>query len=821
MISGNIFAGVNVYGAGPDNLVAGNLVGTNVTGSVALGNLFDPAANFGGFGVNVAYSPDTVVGEPGGGNVISGNGLGTTNSANVLLSESSGSVVQSNFIGTDITGTVALSTETLVGVYFQNGSYTIGGLTPTPGTGLGNVISGNEIGIYEVGSTGSVAIEGNIIGADATGEHALPNPIGGIRLAQDSGVTIGGTAAGAGNLISGNNAYGSAGNVYLYLGSTQNVIEGNLINTDITGLAALPAPLNEGYGVLIADGSTDNTIGGTSAAARNVISGNAGVLISDATTSGNVVLGNYIGVNESGTAAIANTGDGVEIANGATGNTIGGTAAGAGNVISGNTADGVEITGSGTTGNVVAGNFIGTNAAGAVAIANDAGVEIDSGASGNRIGSSGAGSVTDAAARNIISGNSFAGVWITGMGTNGNVVAGDYIGTDVNGTTAVGNGGHEIVIGPNEGVEGGIVISDGASNNLVGTSGQSADDAGERNVVAGNDGDGVDIYGSGTTGNVVAGNFVGTTATGASALGNGGDGVLLAQLASANPIGVNSLYGPETSHQANVIAGSSYYGIEIFNSTNSIVAGNLVGTNAAGTAAIPNQWGIGIANASSSNLIGTSGQDGADDALERNVISGNTRVGVIIGGGSVAGASSNNVVAGDYIGTNAAGTSAIANATGVEIFSADSDVATSNWVGVNSVYGPVNADQGNVVSGNTGQGVYLGNAGTTGNVVAGNLVGVNAVGTAAIANGDGVLIDGGGSGNSIGGTAAGAGNVISGNTDDGVEISGSGTTGNVVAGNLVGTDVVRHRRRRQRRGWRRSRQRRLRQPDRRQHGRGA
>ena len=93
------------------------------------------------------------------------------------LGDSSGSVVQSNFIGTDITGTVALSTATYYGVVLQNGSYTIGGLTTTPGTGLGNVISGNGVGIDDgnLGPASPVAIEGNIIGADPTGKIAVPN----------------------------------------------------------------------------------------------------------------------------------------------------------------------------------------------------------------------------------------------------------------------------------------------------------------------------------------------------------------------------------------------------------------------------------------------------------------------------------------------------------------------------------------------------------------------------------------------------------------------------------------------------------------------
>ena len=96
---------------------------------------------------------------------------------------------------------------------------------------------------------------------------------------------------------------------------------------------------------------------------------------------------NDIGTNAAGTGAIANGNDGVEIANGASKDTIGGAAAGAGNVISGNTNDGVEIVGSGTSDNVVAGNLIGTDITGTVAIANASdGLEIDTSASGNTIG---------------------------------------------------------------------------------------------------------------------------------------------------------------------------------------------------------------------------------------------------------------------------------------------------------------------------------------------------------------------------------------------------------------------------------------------------
>ena len=147
--------------------MAGNLIGTSVTGSVALGNDSSYGNFSGGFGVTAFYAPDTIVGELGGSNVIAGNGLGTVNGANVSLLRSTGSVVQSNIIGTDITGTIALSTHTYYGVLLQLGSYVVGGLTPTPGTGLGNVISGQSVGIYDINyaAAATVAIEGNIIGA--------------------------------------------------------------------------------------------------------------------------------------------------------------------------------------------------------------------------------------------------------------------------------------------------------------------------------------------------------------------------------------------------------------------------------------------------------------------------------------------------------------------------------------------------------------------------------------------------------------------------------------------------------------------------------
>src|SRR5205807_2610290 len=130
------------------------------------------------------------------------------------------------------------------------------------------------------------------------------------------------------------------------------------------GTAKIPNRL----GVII-DGASNNIIGGTAPAARNVISGNTeiGVGILNTGTTNNVVQGNFIGTDVNGTSALDN-GNGVEVRSGAQNNTIGGTATGAGNVISGNSGSGIAVTGG--SGTSILGNFIGLNAAGTQGIAN-------------------------------------------------------------------------------------------------------------------------------------------------------------------------------------------------------------------------------------------------------------------------------------------------------------------------------------------------------------------------------------------------------------------------------------------------------------------
>ena len=512
-----------------------------------------------------------------------------------------------------------------------------------------------------------------------------------------------------------------------------------------------------------------------------------GILFASA---GNTVQSSYIGTNAAGTAAGSQPmtyGVVVTAAN----NTIGGLTAtpgtGPGNVISGSSNSGVAISGTSSTGNLVEGNLVGTNASGTSAVPNtDYGVVVLGAPTGNTIGGTAAGS------RNVVSGNGIVGVLLTGTGTSGNLVEGNYIGTTAAGTAALGNADY------------GVLINDGADDNWVGVNSvDGPENGGQGNIIAGNGLYGVNLDGSGTSGNVIAGNLIGLNVDShghvIDGLGDGFAGVILTDGASGNWIGVNSAagVGTENTLERNVISGS-YIGVAIYDTgtTGNVVAGNLIGTDPSGTTAVPNQtfdaplsWGVVIAVGASSNLIGTSGQDGANDALERNVISGNTEVGVYIY---------------EFYGTQGAadhgkcrrrrlhrhdrgaGTAALGNVNGVIIAIGAAD----NWVGVNPVYGPENAGQGNVISGNSNQGVWIESAGTTGNVVAGNDIGTTAVGTAALANGvDGVLINSGASADTIGGTVAGARNIISGNGTHGVEIDNPATD-NLVEGNYIGTDIT-------------------------------
>jgi hypothetical protein len=255
-----------------------------------------------------------------------------------------------------------------------------------------------------------------------------------------------------------------------------NRIENNTaIGISITGSSAANnlvtgnSILNNNVGVKIYNGAHDITIGSTVAADRNIVGNNAreGIYI-DNSGGNNTLIGNYIGVAVDGITPLGNGEAGIRIEGTSSGNTIGDTAAGAGNVISDN-ATGILI-GINNPNHVIRGNFIGTDFSGTVDVGNTGdGISIGSG--NNIIGGN------TAAARNIISGNGGNGIMINGAAATNNTIQGNYIGTDSAGTGALGNS------------QGGLVITNNATNNTVG----SIIDTAAGNIVAFNSGRGIGV----------------------------------------------------------------------------------------------------------------------------------------------------------------------------------------------------------------------------------------------------------------------------------------------------------------------------------------
>ena len=460
-----------------------------------------------------------------------------------------------------------------------------------------NVIGGIAICHFVVGiliSNGDDNVVcGNHIGVDASG-GGTGGYYNGVQIEGDSQRNqVGDGTYACRNVISNNQVNGV---VVQQSGATDNVIAGNYIGTDVQGQARL----HNGFHGVVFSGSYRNVVGGDTAAERNVISGNEarGIMILEGGE--HTVSGNYIGTNHSGAVALHNVDGGIYIDHSA-GNTIGGDTPGERNVISGNWDDGIEIGGETATDNVVSGNYIGTNAAGTSALANAwQGVWLS--APSNTIGGDTTGE------RNIISGNGSHGIVISGLGATSNTISGNYVGTDYNGVLAVPN------------TQQGISIDNSAGNTIGG------DTAGERNVISGNGGYGIYIYGPGAIGNTISGNYIGIDASGAFTLPNVYDGIYI-ESSPSNTI------GGDIPGERNVISGNGDEGIFIYGaeSTGNTISGNYIGADASGTVALGNNEGVGLYAASTNtigpdNLIAHNDYDGVrlqDSSALGNVITRN------------------------------------------------------------------------------------------------------------------------------------------------------------------------------------------------------
>lgn len=359
-------------------------------------------------------------------------------------------------------------------------------------------------------------------------------------------------------------------------------------------------------------------------------------------------------------------------------------------------------------------------------------------------------------ARNVVSGNALHGIVMFRPGAVGNVVQGNYVGTNAAGTAGLGT------------TSGGIVVDGGAHDNRIGTDGDGTNDAAERNLISGND-YGVILNGVGADRNIVAGNYIGTDVTGTGSLGNAVDGVLIID-------GAQNTIGGTTAATRNVVSGNASSGVVISgaSATLNVVQGNYVGTNAAGTAAVGHgNSGVVIVDAS-------------NNRVEGNVASGTGTPGSVEGtaGAAVAllqltGDVQTNTIANNKIGTSADGTALIPNVNGLFIGGGARD----------------NTAEGNLISGNTWFGVQIaGDVGipqafvTSGNVIRGNTITGNNDGIEVIA-GPGLVFDV----NTWSFTVATLGtknntvqdNVISGNREFGVVIDGIRADDNFVYGNTI------------------------------------
>ncbi|MGI9600443.1 MAG: PKD domain-containing protein, partial [Acidimicrobiales bacterium] len=268
---------------------------------------------------------------------------------------SGNSVVQGNYIGTDVGGTLDQGNDGY-GIYINSTANLIGGGTP----GAGNLVSANNS--YGVRISGSDnRLEGNLVGTDATGTLPLGNSSSGIGIFTGTDIIVGGSNPGQGNLISASGIHG------IWFNSSPNrvTVQGNRVGTDITGTAAV----GNGAGILV--NSPNSTIGGTAGGAGNLVSGNSGNGIGVTSLgAGTVVQGNLVGVDAGGSGPLGNGGAGVTAS--ISGVTIGGAAPGAGNVVANSGGDNVAISGASARVSIL-GNEIRASGAAAGAV----GIDLD------------------------------------------------------------------------------------------------------------------------------------------------------------------------------------------------------------------------------------------------------------------------------------------------------------------------------------------------------------------------------------------------------------------------------------------------------------
>lgn len=410
-------------------------------------------------------------------------------------------------------------------------------------------------------------------------------------------------------------------------------------------------------------------------------------------------------------------------------------------------------------------NYIGLNLAGAAAGNGGNGVYVSAASVRNLIGLNG--SHASGVVANVISGNQGSGIVLAG--SSGNTVVANRIGTDATGAAPIANhrDGIRITQGSRGNEIGGTAFVDtatGRSNNPTGSKGTVTPvfvvpPLG--NLISGNGGNGVTING-GSPGNVLNGNFIGTTASGDAPLGNRGDGVWIDRAPRNSLVGCKVVNNPFVYY--NVVSGNGQNGLRITDSDDVTVQGNFFGAGANNTTIVKNRLDGILVDGSSANT-----QVGGVIPLG-NVSAGNGTNGI-----EVRGTSHGFITFNTFGGLLAFKGAAPNGNDGLRITSTGGD----------------NRVRTNVFSGNRRNGIELtGNA--SGVTVDPNIAGLNTKGDGVLPNGgDGLLIEGTAHGNTIGGTLHSVipQNTFSGNRGYGVVIAGRAHDNNVLR-SFIGTQIL-------------------------------
>lgn len=434
--------------AGADSIVfAADLAGKSISLQSDLPNITDDATTIIG-DINSDGKPDIMLNGSSAsinaglaiasaGNVIRGLCIGGCSyGINISGSDAHDNSIRSCYLGTNLAGTAPVPNENY-GLYISYAAdNVIGGTTAA----ARNVISGNySNGIYLYRAR-NTTISSLYCGLNAAGTGRLGNLSYGLNASYCPGLQLGAAVAGLRTVISGNYSYGA----YVQYSPGVKVVN-TFAGTNAGGGAALP---NNGNGLYLS-GCHNAVIGGLVANTANVLSGNYGSgLYASSCVNGPQVVGNFVGTNLAGTAAVPNTSSALNL-NSCDGAQVGGNVAAARNVISGNDSDGVYL--SQCYGLGVVGNYIGVDKTGLKELRNSGdGVEANQ-CCDLVIGG------TTAAERNIIVCEN-NGLYISGPLSNGTTARGNYIGYASDGGTAFP-------------VYTGVYLGYGARNAAIGASG--------------------------------------------------------------------------------------------------------------------------------------------------------------------------------------------------------------------------------------------------------------------------------------------------------------------------------------------------------------